>query len=116
MRLLSIHTSLHVSTIVSSSWIELDRDHYRIWFLSLAFGVSKRDYLIARRITRREDGSIVIAQKSIVDDGLYTEQSGYIRGDLLCSGYVIKPVKKPNETTATSCHVTYVIQTDVKGK
>ncbi|EFC35737.1 predicted protein [Naegleria gruberi] len=82
---------------------------------SPAFGVSKRDYLICRRLKKREDGSIVLCQKSVVDNALYPEQSGYVRGDLLVSGYVIKPVKKPNETTATSCHVTYVIQTDVKG-
>lgn len=82
----------------------------------LAFGVSKRDYLIARKFDKREDGSVIIAQKSVVDHSLFPEQSGYVRGDLLCSGYVIKPVKKPNETTASSCHVTYVIQTDVKGR
>ncbi|KAF0976262.1 hypothetical protein FDP41_004937 [Naegleria fowleri] len=82
---------------------------------SPAFGVSKRDYLIARKFDKREDGSVIIAQKSVVDHSLFPEQSGYVRGDLLCSGYVIKPVKKPNETTASSCHVTYVIQTDVKG-
>ncbi len=67
-------------------------------------------------MNKRDDGSIVLSQKSIVDNQLFPEQSGYVRGDLLCSGYVIKPVKKPNETVATSCHVTYVIQTDVKGK
>ncbi|KAL9651827.1 hypothetical protein ABK040_000175 [Willaertia magna] len=82
---------------------------------SPAFGVSKRDYLIVRKKTVKEDGTCVLAQKSIVDNQLYGEQSGFIRGDLLCSGYVIKPIAKPTETIASSCHVTYVIQTDVKG-
>jgi len=73
--------------------------------------VTPRDFSTLTASTfDKKTGNAILLSKSIVHKDI-PEQTGYVRGDLLNSGYIIQP----NNPEQTQCKVTYIVQLDPKG-
>lgn len=71
---------------------------------------SPRDFTLISTAGRYDETTLVEAGVSVVDPRL-PEEKGYVRGNILCGGYVIKTCPgKPDQ-----CEVTYVSQAELKG-
>jgi len=69
-----------------------------------------RDFCIIYRLKANEDGSYLLAGKSVTHPKC-PNQKGFIRGEVLESGFLIKP--KPGFPNVSI--VTYITQVDLKG-
>jgi len=82
-------------------------------FQSPAFPVSNRDFCVVAGERLTEDGIFVSAVNSIERDDV-PEESGFVRGVLSPSGFVITPL--PNaEDGSPRCEVVYLVQLDPMG-
>lgn len=71
---------------------------------------SPRDFTLISTAGRYDETTLVEAGVSVVDPRL-PEEKGYVRGNILCGGYVINTCPgKPDQ-----CEVTYVSQAELKG-
>lgn len=71
---------------------------------------SPRDFTLISTAGRYNETTLVEAGVSVVDPRL-PEEKGYVRGNLLCGGYVIKTCPGKSD----QCEVTYVSQAELKG-
>ena len=71
---------------------------------------SARDFLILVTSGRYDDTTLVDAAVSMLDPRV-PEEKGYVRGNVVCGGYVVRAVSDQPEM----CEVTYVSQAELKG-
>ena len=71
---------------------------------------SARDFTVVTTAGRYDDSTLVNAAVSVVDSRV-AEEKGYVRGNVVCGGYVMKTVSDQPEM----CEVTYVSQAELKG-
>eukprot|EP01127_Copromyxa_protea_P008850 TRINITY_DN2042_c0_g1_i2.p1 TRINITY_DN2042_c0_g1~~TRINITY_DN2042_c0_g1_i2.p1 ORF type:complete len:484 (-),score=42.32 TRINITY_DN2042_c0_g1_i2:122-1573(-) len=96
--------------------------HY--WQFNMPF-LSKRDFLVVRRIHKNDDGSICIATRSI-EHGKVPEKKGYIRSRIETHIILVTPGRLPTisdtipqnphkDLTEDSCYIISMNLTDIKG-
>ena len=71
---------------------------------------SARDFTVITTAGRYDDSTLVEAAVSVVDPRV-PEEKGYVRGNVVCGGYVIRAVSEQPEMS----EVTYVSQAELKG-
>ena len=69
----------------------------------------KRDFVYLTHWKKRKDGSIIIIGKSVPRDDVPSPEKS-VRGEILTSGWIIKP-----DTKHSSSFCAYITQTDLKG-
>jgi len=71
-----------------------------------------RDFAVIIIKRKLDDGSILCIASSIVHPS-FPEVSGYVRGNLMASGFHIKSIS--NDPEKPKCSITYIVQVDIKG-
>ena len=71
---------------------------------------SARDFTVITTAGRYDGSTLVEAAMSVVDERV-PEERGYVRGNVVCGGYVIRALSDHPEM----CEVTYVSQAELKG-
>jgi len=73
--------------------------------------VTPRDFATLTAATfNKETGSAAVLSKSIIHKSI-PEEKGFVRGQLLNTGYIIEPT----DGTRKQSNVTYIVQIDPKG-
>ena len=76
---------------------------------------SPRDFIVLTTWTELPDGSILISSKSAGND-IGAEEKGFVRGNILCSGYHIRPYRDgATDIKPGQCKVTLSAHSDLGG-
>ncbi len=76
-----------------------------------------RDFIVCTTWKELENGSVVICTMSVSND-IYPPKEGYVRGNVIISGYYIRPNQDQNPVTMESTgnlDVTLCLHTDLGG-
>ena len=99
-----------------------ERTNIRRMCFKPVWPTAPRDFLCCTTWQELEDGSLLVCSRSVPDKLLEVEE-GYVRGNILISGYWIQPyhtLKKDDiyyndDETAFGCKVTLTAHTDLGG-
>jgi len=97
--------------LIDAEVLQVFDEHHRIAhlkFKSPSFGVSNRDFILAYSTKKNDDGTILVSAVS-TEHPHGVEVKGFVRGEILSSGYYIKPISD-NESECV-----YIVQLNPKG-